>query len=117
MTCNMPDAPTVANSSCLIALDRAGLLGTLQSLYGTILIPSAVAGEWGVNIPTWVLVQTVQNQALVQSLCLELGSGEAEAIALAAECSATRVILNDKKARRIARQLLLPVTGTLAILV
>ena len=44
------------------------------------------------------------------------GRGESEAIALSIECSAARLILDDKKARRIARRLNLPVTGTLAVL-
>ena len=58
----------------------------------------------------------MQNQALAQSLRLNLGVGEAEAIALSIEWSAARLILDDKKARRVARQLNLPVTGTLAVL-
>jgi predicted nucleic acid-binding protein len=45
-----------------------------------------------------------------------VGAGEAEAIALSIECSAARLVLDDKKARQIARRLQLPVTGTLAIL-
>ncbi len=47
---------------------------------------------------------------------MNLGPGESEAIALAVEASAARVILDDKKARRTARQLGLPVTGLLAVL-
>ncbi|MGB2608647.1 MAG: DUF3368 domain-containing protein, partial [Isosphaeraceae bacterium] len=37
-------------------------------------------------------------------------------IALSIERSAARLILDDKKSRRVARQLNLPVTGTLAVL-
>ena len=37
-------------------------------------------------------------------------------IALSIERSAARLILDDKKPRRVARQLNLPVTGTLAVL-
>ena len=44
-------------------------------------------------------------------------SRRADFIALAGELSATRVILDDKKARRIARQLNLPVTGTVALMI
>jgi hypothetical protein len=112
----MPDGPTVANSSCIIALEAVGHLGILQQLYSGVLVPGAVAHECGPQLPAWIHVQTVQNQAAVNSLRLELGDGEAEAIALAVEVQATRLILDDKKARRIARQLQLPVTGTLAVL-
>src|SRR5271157_482075 len=112
----MPESPTVSNSSCLIALDAAGSLGILEHLYRTIAVPDAVAQECGGALPAWVQVRSVQNQPLALSLRLGLGAGESEAIALAIELSAARLILDDKKARRTARQLNLPVTGTLAIL-
>ncbi|MGZ3414718.1 MAG: DUF3368 domain-containing protein, partial [Isosphaeraceae bacterium] len=72
--------------------------------------------ESGGALPAWVQVRSVQNQALAQSLRLNLGAGEAEATALSVERLAARLILDDKKARRVARQLDLPVTGTLAVL-
>jgi hypothetical protein len=112
----MPDGPTVANSSCIIGLGAAGYLGVLEQLYGTILVPEAVAQECSPQIPPWIQVHRIQNQAQVRSLQIELGGGEAAAIALCSEVSACRIILDDKKARRIARQLCLPVTGTLAVL-
>ena len=112
----MPDGPTVSNSSCLIALEAAGALSILEQLYTTIVVPDAVSQECGGSFPAWVQVHSVQNQRLAQSLRLGLGAGEAEAIALSIECSAARVILDDKKARLAARQLNLPVVGTLAVL-
>lgn len=112
----MPDAPTVSNSSCLIGLDAAGRLDILQQLYTTVEVPEAVAQECGSALPAWAQVNSVQNRSLVESLKLDLGAGEAEAIALSIERSAARVILDDKKARRVARQLNQPVTGTLAVL-
>jgi predicted nucleic acid-binding protein len=57
----------------------------------------------------------VQNSALVQALRMQLGAGESEAIALAVENGAERLILNDKKARRVAKQFALPLSGTLAV--
>jgi predicted nucleic acid-binding protein len=112
----MPESPTVSNSSCLIALDAAGSLAILERLYNTIAVPDAVVQECGGALPPWVQVHSVQNQALAQSLRLNLGAGEAEATALSVERLAARLILDDKKARRVARQLNLPVTGTLAVL-
>ena len=112
----MPDPVTVSNSSCLIALELIGRLDLLRALYGTVVVPTAVAYECGSRLPQWVQVQTVQNQGMVRSLRLELGSGESEAIVLAGEVAASRLILDDKKARRIALQLGLPITGTLAVL-
>ena len=104
----MPESPTVSNSSCLIALDAAGSLGILERLYNTIAVLDAVVQECGGALPTWVQVHSVQNQALAQSLCLNLGAGEAEAIALSIERSTARLILDDKKARRVARRAYAP---------
>ena len=113
----MPEPVTVCNSSCLIALEAIGRLDLVQRLYGTITIPEAVAAEYGSALPPWLQVHPVQHQGTVRSLRLHLGAGESEAIALAEEMSAARLMLDDKKARRIARQLNLPVTGTVAILI
>lgn len=113
----MSDPITVCNSSCLIVLEAIGQLDLLQQLLGTITIPDAVVAEFGNPLPGWFAVESVQNRATVKSLQLQLGPGESEAIALAGELSAVRVILDDKKARRIARQLSLPVTGTVALLI
>lgn len=112
----MPDSVTVSNSSCLIGLERVGRLDLLRGLYGAVLVPAAVAEECSYRFPQWIQVQSVQNRGMVRSLRLELGAGESEAIVLAGEVAASRLILDDKKARRIARQLGLPITGTLAVL-
>ena len=82
-----------------------------------ITVPDAVAAEFGHPLPGWITAVPVQNRAVVKSLQLQLGPGESEAIALAGELSAIRVIRDDKKARRIARQLNLPVTGTVALMI
>lgn len=112
----MPDAITVSNSSCLIALESIHRLDLLRNLYGNLAVPEAVAAECGALIPSWIDVLPVQNHAQVRTLQLHLGAGESETIALAGEVSAQRVILDDKKARHIARQLKLPVSGTIAAL-
>jgi len=82
----------------LNGLEAVGQLDLLQQLYSTIDVPEAVAQECGSSLPAWCQVRPVTNQSLVQTLKLDLGAGEAEAIALSVECSASRLILDDKKA-------------------
>jgi predicted nucleic acid-binding protein len=89
----------VSNSSCLIGCERIGRLDILERLYAPLLIPPAVAAEWRALVPSWVTVQAVVNQGLVQSLQSQVGPGESEAIALALECQAERVLLDDLQAR------------------
>jgi predicted nucleic acid-binding protein len=78
----MPAGPTITNSSCLIALEAVSRLDLLEQLYGTVVVPAAVANECGfAHLPKWVQVKTVQNSTLVQALRSQLGAGESEAIA------------------------------------
>ncbi|WP_204139092.1 DUF3368 domain-containing protein [Halomicronema sp. CCY15110] len=56
------------------------------------------------------------NQALVNLLRRELHQGESEAIALAVELSADKVLLDEKEARQAARAMSLSITGIVGIL-
>ena len=116
MTSPTPSTTTISNTSCLIALEAIGRLDLLQSLYQNLLIPPGVAGEWGSALPSWIAVHPVQNQTLIQALRLQLGPGEAETIALAAETASSRLIIDDQRARRIATQLGMSITGTIGII-
>jgi predicted nucleic acid-binding protein len=106
----------VSNTSCLIAIETIGRLDLLPQLYQELVIPPAVSSEWGTAPPPWLRVLGITNPALVQSLRLQLGAGEAEAIALAVETSASRLILDDQRARNVAVSLQLTITGTVGII-
>jgi predicted nucleic acid-binding protein len=97
----------------------------LPVLFGTVVVPPAVVTEltrkdapepvraWILASPPWFRVETPH---LVDA-SLDLGVGESEAIALAEELHADRILLDDSKARRIAMARGLKVAGTLAVLV
>jgi predicted nucleic acid-binding protein len=104
----------VVDAACLIGLERIGHLDVLPSLFGPILIPPAVANEFGHPLP-WLQVQSPANKLVVTALRTFLGGGESETIALAQEVNALAV-LDDKQARRAARQLGLRVKGTVGLL-
>jgi predicted nucleic acid-binding protein len=105
----------VSNSSCLIALEKIGRLDLLSKSFDTINIPLAVQSELGQDID-WLIVKPVQNKAVVSSLKTQIDDGESEAIALAMELTDVFIVLDDKKARRIAKQLGLKVIGTVGLL-
>ena len=107
----------VVDTSVLIALSRIGKLDLLRNLYTLVLAPRAVAEEYGEPLPEWIKVLDVKNKQLVCALLEYLHRGEAEAITLAIEADANIVILDDKKARSIARRLGLKIIGTVGILV
>ncbi len=105
----------VTNSTCLIGLERIGRLDLLPQVFSTVFAPPTVAAE--VRTPaSWLRVQAVQNSAVVASLKTQMDSGEAEAIALAMELGDVLLILDDKKARRVAGQIGLKVIGTVGML-
>ena len=100
-----------SNSSCLIALEKIGQMDLLSKSFDAVIVPPAVQSEFGHNIDR-LIVKTVQNRAVLRSLQTQIGDGESEVIALAMEMADVLVVLDDKKARRIAKQLQLQVIGT-----
>jgi predicted nucleic acid-binding protein len=119
----------VSNSSPLIALAAIDSLDLLQALYGEIHIPEEVFTEVvirGAGLPgakevagaRWIVRHAVVNRLVVaQLLDSGIDAGESEAIALATELSAKLLILDDRRARSVARQRGLLVTGTLGVLI
>ena len=119
----------VSNSSPLIALARIGWLNLLASFYKQILIPSEVHHEVtvaGRGLPgaeevrraQWIEVasQKAPPDPSLARACQNLGAGERGAILLAKSLEADLVLLDEAKARRIARAAGLSVVGCLGIL-
>jgi predicted nucleic acid-binding protein len=109
----MDDA--VADSVCLIALDGVGRLDILKNSFSKIYAPTKVISEFGKN-PSWIEQKEILDRALFAVLATRIDPGEAEAIVLASELSASMVILDDKQARRLAGAMEVPVIGTLGVL-
>jgi len=116
----------ISNTSPLQYLFQAKLLELLPALFGQIIVPDAVVHELeqgrhaSVPLPDvprldWVKVSSVSAPAVLP-LVHDLGPGECEVLALALEKPGSRVLLDDKLARRVARSLNIPLTGTLGIL-
>lgn len=117
----------VADTSAIILLAKVGQLALLQELYGEVLVPPAVAAELRAKpdpasqdmeafIGSPGCVRSPKSALLVQGLSTDLGTGEAEAIALAAEVPGRLLIMDDGEGRRVARGLDVPVTGLLGVL-
>ena len=121
--------PVVSNTSPLLNLAIVGRLPLLRQQFGEVWIPPAVIEELRVeaDLPGshavreamdagWLRVEEVQDQAVVRALRRDLDGGEAEAIALALQMKAIRVLLDEREGRRVAKSLGLKVTGVLGIL-
>jgi uncharacterized protein len=117
----------VTDSSPLIFLAKLDRLDLLRKDAEEILAPPAVLREVaeqedeatiqiGEARRTWLQVRPVKDLRLSNVLKRELGDGEAEAITLASETNAVRIVLDDLDARRLADRLGLKPVGTLGLL-
>lgn len=107
----------LADTSCLIILDKVGETKVLQALYGNIHITSIIAQEFGKMLPDWINVKDAVNKTYENLLQTSVDRGEASAIALAVELGDCLLILDDYKVRRLASNLDLKFTGTFGVLV
>jgi len=110
----MNETVVVADTSCLIILDRIGELSLLQKLFSNVMITREVANEFGDVVPDWIKVEFSENLEQPDSLRGQLDSGEAGSILLAIEKSAL-LIIDEKKGRRIAQGLGVRIIGTLGL--
>ncbi|BAU66118.1 hypothetical protein STA3757_35200 [Stanieria sp. NIES-3757] len=105
----------VTNSTCLIGLERIERLNILPQVFDIVFAPPAVAKEVRTSLD-WLRVKSVANRSVTRALRTQMDEGEAEAIALALELEDVLLILDDKKARRVAQQMGMKVIGTVGML-
>ena len=119
----------VSNSSPLIALARIGQLNLLASLFERILIPAEVRhevteagrghpGADEVRSAAWIeeAPKGWHRDPSLDRACQGLGAGERSAIVLAQSLRADLILLDEARARRIAREAGLSITGCLGVL-
>jgi uncharacterized protein len=120
----------VSDASVLICLWALRQLQLLRDFYQEIVVPDAVWQEVTVaaasrpgaseaiqaNEEGWLKIRLPGNRALVSALLITLDAGEAEAIALASELSASLLLIDESDGRAEARSLGVSVTGTVGVL-
>jgi predicted nucleic acid-binding protein len=106
----------IADASCLIILSKIGELELLHLLYDRIYITSEVEREFGEALPDWIIIETVEDKEYQKFLEAKLDVGEASAIALARSQANSLIVLDDLKARKIAKEIGIVYTGTLGII-
>lgn len=125
-------AVVVSDASPLICLAAIRHFDLLRLVYQEVLIPEAVWQEItrapaftaaaSLHAATvardagWLQIATPTNHPLVIQLETTLDRGEAEAIALAVERTASLLLIDERDGRQMARTLAVPLTGTLGVL-
>ena len=110
----MPDI--VIDTSCLIIMDKIEALPVLQKVYDKVFTTPEIASEFGKPLPDWVKIEKVSDDKYQKLIETRLDAGESSAIALAAEKTDVTLVLDDLKARKIAKRMGFNVTGTLGVL-
>lgn len=118
--------PIVADTGPLIALAGIGQLELLQTLYKGVLVPSAVhtemlaGGAHAAGLAEYkraVWLEVVEDVYLEPSLLALLDKGEASVIALARFRNVDAVLIDEQKARKVARAIYgLRVFGSVRVL-
>jgi uncharacterized protein len=109
----MPEGPIVCNTGPLIALSMVGQPGLLASLYRRVIVPESVLreivsggtgriGAAEIEAASWL--ERFPDPEPEPLLAKELGRGEATVIATAHLIQARLVLIDERRARRIAEQ-------------
>src|ERR1035438_9704565 len=107
----------VSDTSCFIILAKISELNLLFRTYGQIITTKEVALEYGEALPDWVIIKEALDKDFQHNLEKKIDKGEASAIALAIETDDCTIILDDYKARQVAEQLGLDITGTIGVII
>ena len=107
----------ISDTSCLITLAKINHLIILKDVFKVVTVTSVIAKEFGTALPDFI--ETIWPSQIIfeKILQMNIDAGEASAIALALECKAPLIIIDDIKARKIAEELNLNITGTLGVLI
>jgi hypothetical protein len=118
----------VADASVLIVFSLVGRLDLLEQLFTRLYVPHAVWGEVtapGESKPgveeivaldgRFIERRAVQDRDRVDELQADVNPGEAEAIALAEELPGALLLIDERRARALARRAGLQLRGTLGL--
>ena len=106
----------ISDTSSLILFHKINELELLKKVYETIITTPQVADEFIEKLPDWIRVQDVKDKKYIDFLITQVDLGEASAIALAKELDNPLLLIDDLKARNLAKQLHLRFTGSLGVI-
>ena len=109
----------VSDTSCLSNLLSIGQESLLPSLFGGVLVPPAVEREllrFHPRLPDFLKCVVPADQRRLARLLRELDPGEAEAIALACEIKADRLLIDETLGRAVALREGLAIIGLVGVL-
>jgi predicted nucleic acid-binding protein len=107
----------ISDTSCFIVLSKIGQLNILQQLFGNVITTPEIADEFGERLPNWVEIIVVKDKHKQQLFEVQIDRGESSAMALSLEMENSLLIIDDYKARKLAKTLNISYTGTIGIII
>ena len=102
------------DTSVLILLFKINQLNLLQLLYSNIYITEEIRVEYSDDIPNWIIVESSSTKI---SENFDLDKGEASLINNVMNYENSLIIIDDAKARRVAKKLNLNFIGTIGVII
>ncbi len=115
LTLQMPKV-VISDTSSLIIFQKICELELLKIVYDNLFTTPEIAEEFEDHLPEWIIIRSVKDRKYLEFLNTQVDLGEASAIALAKEMEDTLLLLDDLKARRLAKRLNIKFTGTLGVI-
>jgi len=100
----MPEI-VISDTSCLILLQKIDHLSLLSKIYSKVIVTPIIASEFGKDLPDFIEIRTPKDQFAFKTLSQLVDQGEASAFTLAFEIDNCVLILDDRKARKVAKSL------------
>lgn len=120
----------ISDTTPIISLLKAEQLEVLEALFGEVFIPEAVYEELTGNQKFQLEAEKVKKCPFIKVKQVEdiksvnifqrvigLDAGESESIVMAEEKQADLLLIDEKKARHVAKQMGLAITGTIGVLI
>lgn len=108
----------VSDTSPVTALLMVGQADLLRTLFSEVVVPEAVRDEHlrsHPRLPDWLRVVRLRDRDRAAAYGQEVDPGEAEAIALACELGADRLLIDERRGRRLAAREGVPVIGLVGV--
>ena len=106
----------ISDTSSLIIFQNIGELEILKKLYSEIIVTPQIVEEFKDKLPSWIVTTTVKDIKYLNLLATQVDLGEASAIALSQEVEDSLILLDDLKARKLAKKLKINFTGALGVI-
>jgi len=106
----------ISDTSTLIIFQKIDEMYLLFLVYGELITTPEIANEFGDILPDWIKIQEAKDKKYQEFLKTQVDLGEASALALAAEYDDVLLLLDDLKARKLAKQMNLKVSGSLGVI-